>query len=92
MSSLTAKLKLILTIRCEQASQLASEAMDRELEVHERLALRFHQGVCWSCRKFEEQLQFLKTVLRRSGEQQFEERAEGPALPRESKERLKNLL
>ncbi|MFK7734786.1 MAG: hypothetical protein AB8B50_02090 [Pirellulaceae bacterium] len=92
MRNLAAKLKLILTIRCEQASQLTSESLDRELDSHERIAVRFHQAVCWSCRKFEEQLHLLRAVMRKSKEQEFEELTQGPSLPEESKQRLRNLL
>ena len=57
------KLNLVLIIRCEQVAELTSDAQDRRLHWHERLAVRGHQISCWSCRQFEKHLQFLSQAM-----------------------------
>ncbi len=49
----------ILTLKCDQASLLHSDAMDRQLRWHERMALGGHFLVCRVCRKLRQQLNFL---------------------------------
>jgi hypothetical protein len=51
--------KLILTLKCREASALIAEGADRELTVAERWALRLHLAYCSSCRRFRRQLAFL---------------------------------
>ncbi|MFN3189894.1 MAG: hypothetical protein ACE361_05170 [Aureliella sp.] len=92
MSKFFRKIKLIFTIRCEQASLLASESCDRKLESHERMALSMHQLVCWSCRQFERQLGFIRKAVRRPEAAVPTEFEEGPTLDAAKKERLKRLL
>ncbi|MEM8733668.1 MAG: hypothetical protein AAGG44_05585 [Planctomycetota bacterium] len=92
MSSFLRKIKLIFTIRCEQASLLASESCDRKLESHERWALSLHQLVCWSCRQFERQLVFLRKAVRRPEACVPPEFEEGAEMDAAKKERLKQLL
>ncbi|MCI0332471.1 MAG: zf-HC2 domain-containing protein [Planctomycetes bacterium] len=55
--------KLVLTIRCSEASQLASDALDRTLDWDERIALRWHTFVCGPCRRWLQQLRGLREVL-----------------------------
>jgi hypothetical protein len=64
MSPLKA-LWLILTIACEPSSRLASESFDRDLSLTERLAMRGHELVCRSCRRFHRQLVALREAIRR---------------------------
>lgn len=54
------RIHYILTLRCEEASRLASERLDRPLTWYERAALRGHQISCWSCRHFANQLQGIR--------------------------------
>ncbi len=58
-------LKLVATIRCERATQLASDALDRELSWDERFALRWHTIVCAPCRRMMQQLGTLRQTLAR---------------------------
>ena len=53
---------LILTMRCDDASRLSSESLDRKLFVYERVALRLHTLGCWSCRHLVRQLRILKNA------------------------------
>ncbi len=57
----------ILTLRCEEASMLASRELDEPLGPAERLALRGHALVCGSCRAPCRQLQFLHGALQQRG-------------------------
>lgn len=45
---------------CRDVSELVSRALDRELRLRERLAVRAHLLVCRGCRHFERQLAFLR--------------------------------
>ncbi|MHC4508067.1 MAG: anti-sigma factor family protein [Planctomycetota bacterium] len=56
---------LILTMRCDQASQLMSRAQEKPLSRPERWALSFHLLICRLCRKYNRQLRFLRAVLTR---------------------------
>ncbi|HBE69000.1 MAG TPA: hypothetical protein DDW52_12700 [Planctomycetaceae bacterium] len=85
-----AKVRYILTIRCREASRLASESLDRRLLVHERLALRLHQVVCWSCRQFERQLRLLRDAANRLHQAPSESQPDAE-LSAAAKQRLKNL-
>ncbi len=71
MRKLTQRLNLVLNIKCDEASRLTSESFERPLLFHERLAVRCHQLVCWSCRQFEKQL----TLIREAFEQAAREEA-----------------
>lgn len=56
-------LKLILSLRCEEASRLASESLDRELTRAERWGLRLHTFVCHPCRRLVRQLKTMRDAL-----------------------------
>lgn len=58
---------LILTLRCEAASALASQELDEPLTAAERLALRGHLLACRSCRAFRRQLRLIREAARRAG-------------------------
>jgi len=48
---------------CKHATQLLSEAQERQLSRRERSGLRFHVFICVACRRFKKQLQFLRILL-----------------------------
>ncbi len=50
----------VLSLTCDESSRLLSDAMDRDLTRVERTALRMHNLTCKSCRRFIEQLEFLR--------------------------------
>jgi Putative zinc-finger len=56
-------LKLIFSLRCAEASQLASESLDRELTPSERWALRLHTFVCHPCRRLLKQLRAMREAI-----------------------------
>lgn len=81
-------LKMILTLKCREASALIAEGADRELTAAERWALRLHLAYCSSCRRFRQQLAFLHRLWleidRRlaAGEVPLEERLSDPTRQR----------
>ena len=77
----------VLTLTCDESSRLLSDAMDRDLTRVERTALRMHNLTCKSCRRFIEQLEF----LRRSASGAVL-REHGMALPPEARDRLRESL
>jgi predicted anti-sigma-YlaC factor YlaD len=56
--------KLVLSLRCREASELIAESADRDITPLERWALRLHLADCASCRRFRTQLTFLGGVSR----------------------------
>ena len=50
---------------CKEVSRLVSEGQDRQLGRAERLAIRIHMLMCRGCRRFEEQMNFMRQVLKR---------------------------
>lgn len=59
-----ANLKLIFSLRCHEASELASAALDRELTASERWGLRLHTFVCKPCRRLIRQLHAMRELMR----------------------------
>jgi predicted anti-sigma-YlaC factor YlaD len=57
-------INLILTLKCREASALIAEGADRDLSRSERWALRLHLAYCSSCRRFRQQLAFLRRLLK----------------------------
>jgi hypothetical protein len=52
-------------VDCRQASRLLSQAQERPLTDAERQALRRHLDLCFMCRNFDAQLEFLRAASRR---------------------------
>jgi len=48
---------------CERISQLASEQLDRKLNLRERFAMRFHFFMCVACKHYSENMLKLHQVL-----------------------------
>ena len=61
------------------------------MSLMERWGLRIHLWMCDNCRKFERHVEFLRKALRLLGEQ-LETRSQGPDLPPEAKERIRQVL
>lgn len=47
-------------LNCSKSSLLASRALDEKLSLRNRLLLKIHLIICNSCRKFSQQLTFLR--------------------------------
>ncbi len=52
-------------IRCKDASRLVSQQQDGKLTPWQRLTLRLHLSVCAACARFERQISFLRTAMRK---------------------------
>jgi hypothetical protein len=81
----------VLTLRCEEASRLASESLDRPLPFEERLAMRLHQMICRSCRRYARQVVELRRISTRLAEQ-VDPPVLAIPLPEEARERIKRTL
>ena len=55
-------------ISCKDASRLVSQQQDVGLSSWQRLVLRLHLAVCVACSRFERQLRFLRTAMRKYSE------------------------
>ena len=65
MISIFSSIRLILTLRCDGASHLVSDSLDRGLTRTEGMAVRTHLMICGNCRRFRRQLQFLRQAVLR---------------------------
>ena len=73
-------------LNCQQASQMISQSLDRQLTWRERFSLRLHLTMCKYCARFKQQLVTLRTALKRMGDQI--EQDETIHLPSEAKARI----
>lgn len=55
---------------CKDVSRLASDDLERELSFRERWGLRLHLWVCRNCRRFLQQLRFLRRASRQALQEQ----------------------
>jgi hypothetical protein len=55
-------------IRCKDVSRLVSQQQDGKLTPWQRLTLRLHLSVCAACARFERQVRFLRTAMRKYSE------------------------
>ena len=59
-------------LSCKEATRLVSEAQERKLGLGERLALRFHNLVCSSCRRFEKHIGIVREAAHRFAQGEHE--------------------
>lgn len=79
-----------LTPNCPEVSRLSSASLDRPLTWRERIAMRAHFLICSWCRRYQQQLRFLRSAVR-SVEQGGE--AQPPhTLPPAARDKLKQRL
>ena len=93
LSNLTtsvARIAGVISPSCKQASRLQSEAMDRRLSFFERLGLRIHLLLCAWCRRYGEQLKFLRSAAHQCESHEQAEAAQ--KLSPEARERIKQKL
>ena len=82
-------IRLILTLRCEQSTQLVSASLENELTFAERWAVRLHAISCWSCRRFRRQILFLREAMRHPDFSSQIESLSGQVLSLDAKERIR---
>lgn len=51
-------------MNCTRATRLASESLDRPLQLHERVGLRLHLMMCSGCRCFDQQAHQLSAICK----------------------------
>ena len=79
-----------VTPHCHEITQLLSNSMERPLPLRKRLLIRLHFTVCIWCKRYSEQLKFLRKYSSRMAENGCEK---GPEmLSSGARERLKNAL
>ncbi|MDP1770206.1 MAG: zf-HC2 domain-containing protein [Nitrospirota bacterium] len=78
---------------CQDMARLLSDAMDRSLPWHTRLRMHLHLRLCLLCRRYQQQLTLLRTVLRkRATTLDEDDRADAPTLSPEAKARIQRAL
>jgi predicted anti-sigma-YlaC factor YlaD len=50
-------------ISCEDLTQFVSESMDRKLSLRQRIGVRVHLSMCTFCRRFKEQVSFMRELV-----------------------------
>lgn len=92
------KIRLILTMKCDEASHLLSDSFDRKLAWHERVALRGHLFVCTVCPALHRQLKQVQSLTKRVRQLEKESFATdltqvpAPKLSEEARARLKSSI
>lgn len=62
------QVKEALTVACKEAARLMSRRQDAALSPAEEVSLKNHLYTCLSCRRFDQQLVFLRRLAKRYGE------------------------
>lgn len=76
---------------CQEASEIISESMDRDLPFSQRVLIRMHLLMCKYCRMGKEQFKIIRAASRYE-ELYGRELDASRSLSREGKERLKEFL
>lgn len=51
-------------LNCKQASELLSQALDRNISLREKILLRLHLLICHGCSNFSKQMQVMREACR----------------------------
>ena len=78
-----------LAFSCHDMSRLTSQALDTRLPRLTRFRMRVHWLICQWCRRYRDQLALLRRAVSRLGS---DAPATGPALPPETRERIRKNL
>ncbi len=68
---------------------MISKSMDRKLTLYQRMGIRFHLMMCALCRRYQQQLLFIRSVLRRNG---GTDDINCQSLPADARERIEKKL
>ena len=74
-------------LTCKEASRLLSEGQERPLSVSERWSLRLHLWMCDNCRRFDRQMDFLRSALQLQAKN-VEADSQGPDLSSAAREKI----
>lgn len=86
------KIRHIMSLRCDEASQLISACQERSLDTSERWALSFHLLICRACRRYRRQLALLRRLLHAMSHPSFYETAALSFLSAEHSHALKKRI
>lgn len=64
-------------LKCEEATRLASDGLDRHLSMKETVSLRMHLLACGACSRFNRQIKLMGTLSRRYARRQDDDNREG---------------
>jgi hypothetical protein len=78
----------VLTLHCEEASELSSRSLDETLPGLDRAALLCHLIACRSCRRFRAQIQVIRDAVRKSRNAQGENESAAGRLSGEARTRI----
>jgi hypothetical protein len=76
---------------CKEVTQLVLEKHERRLSWRERLGIRIHYLICNACRRFGQQMEFLRRATRRYAEQHETEEQDVVLTP-SAKKRIRDKL
>jgi hypothetical protein len=79
-----------LSPSCREATRLQSEAMDRPLQLRQRIGLRIHLVLCRWCRRYGRQIGFLRSAAHEH--EKHDQTLSPQTLRPEAKERMKERL
>jgi predicted anti-sigma-YlaC factor YlaD len=83
----------LLNLPCDGMTRLASQSLDRDLTLLERLALRLHMLYCSACRRYLRQISVLRNAMRHlQARLESGEPFPGTALPDDVRDRIKRAL
>jgi hypothetical protein len=78
---------------CRKATRLISESRDRTLTRTERVMLRWHLLCCRACRRYDRQLEGLRTALLALADRlDYGWPTGGPGLPADARDRIRTAL
>lgn len=82
----------LVNLPCRGMTQLASRALDHDLDRVERAALQIHLLSCASCRRFSHQIRVITRALRGVAGDRDVAPTPGPAMPDQVRDRIKRRL
>ena len=83
----------LLNLPCCEMTQLASESLDRNLGLLERLALGAHLLYCSACRRYLDQVNLVRDALRTLARRmEAGQPLPGPGIPDEVRDRIKRAI
>ena len=80
-------------LSCKEVSCLVSKGLDNRLSWRERFGLRIHLMMCRLCRRYVQDMRFLRRAFKQqAGEEGKPSPATGATLPNASRKRIKQAL
>jgi hypothetical protein len=77
---------------CKQMTRTFSASLDRDLTLHERIVSKLHLFTCEACRRYLEQIRFVRDAVMNGGIPELAAETSPASLSLEAKERLKKAL